>query len=166
MPFITAQFLSMPQALRDAVTRAPGSKLFAELTGGNMKADAAGAWAGGRLPLALLAVIATAYEDRMDGDAGRATWRTDQRFTQCDRGEAGVYLRFLESTGYELSVIERAVASGVPYTGDQPEDDLTSADEHDTCAGLAVMGEDAQATAEGIPAEAGAADGEVPGEAL
>lgn len=130
-----------------------------------MKLDAAGAWTPGRLPLALLAVIATAYEDRMDGDGGRATWRTDQRFTQCDRREAGVYLRFLESTSYELSAIERAVANGEPYTGDQPEDDLTSADDHDTCAAPAEMSEDPQATAEDSPAEADATDSAVPADA-
>jgi hypothetical protein len=49
---------------------------------GTIRPDATGGWTTGRLPLALLAVVATAYEDRMDGDAGRATWRTDQRFTQ------------------------------------------------------------------------------------
>ena len=63
----------------------------------------------------------------MDGDGGRATWWTDQRFTQCDRSEADVYLRFLENADYELSAIERAVANGEPCTGEQPEDDLTSA---------------------------------------
>jgi hypothetical protein len=118
------------------------------------------------LPLALLAVIATAYEDRMDGDAGRATWRTDQRYTQCNRKEASTYLRFLASAGYELSAIEQAAADGVPYTGDQPEDHLTSADEQDTCAGLAETSENAQAGAEDTPAEGDAADSEVPTGAL
>ena len=122
MPFITAQLLTMPQALRDALTRAPKSQLFTDLAGQGIKADAIGAWAPARLPLALLAVIATAYEDRMDGDAGRATWRTDQRFTQCDRSEAGTYLRFLRDAGYELSPVEQAVADGVPYAGDEPQE--------------------------------------------
>ena len=131
MPFITAQFLAMPQALRDALTRAPNSQMFRELTGGSMRPDTADAWPSGRLPLALLAVIATAYEDRMDGDAGRATWRTDQRFTQCNRDEAGVYLRFLAAAGYELSPVEQAVADQVPYTGDQPGDDLAATAEPD-----------------------------------
>jgi ParB family chromosome partitioning protein len=131
MPFITAQLLTMPQALRDALTRAPGSQMFRELTGGSMKPDTTDSWPSGRLPLALLAVIATAYEDRMDGDAGRATWRTDQRFTQCNREEAGVYLRFLAAAGYELSPIEQAVADQVPYTGDQPGDDLAATGEPD-----------------------------------
>jgi hypothetical protein len=102
----------------------------------------------------------------MDGDAGRATWRTDQRFTQCDRGEAGVYLRFSESTGYELSAIERAVTNGVPYTGDQPEDDLPSAAEQDVHGDPAGLSEDSQATPEAITAEADATDNEVLTEAL
>lgn len=135
MPFITSQLLAMPRALRDALTRVPGSDLLADLTGGNMKPGTTDGWAAGRLPLAILALIAAAYEDRMDGDAGRATWRTGQRFTQCDRGEAGAYLRFLDSADYELSAIERAVADGVPYTGDQampgdePDGNASSADD-------------------------------------
>lgn len=72
-------------------------------------------------------MIATAYEDRMEGDAGRATWRTDQRFTQCNRDEAGAYFRFLASIDYEMAAIEQAVADGVPYTGDQIGEDLVTA---------------------------------------
>ena len=64
----------------------------------------------------------------MDGDAGRATWRTDQRFTQCNREEAGSYLRFLASIGYELAPAQQAVANGAPYTGDQPADEPSGAD--------------------------------------
>jgi ParB family transcriptional regulator, chromosome partitioning protein len=127
MPFITSQLLSMPQALRDAVTRAPGSQLFHQITGGAFKPSTIDAWAPGRLPLGLLAVIAAAYEDRMDGAEGRKTWRTDQRYTQCDRGEAGFYLRFLASAGYELSPVEEAVAGGFAYTGDRANDELPPA---------------------------------------
>ena len=131
--------------------------MFRELTGGSMKPDAAGAWPSGRLPLALLAVIAAAYEDRMDGDGGRATWRTDQRFTQCDREEAGVYLRFLAAAGYELSPVERAVAGQVPYTGDQQDDDLAAAGEPDS--GIADAGDGEQGTPGTEQDEEGTADG-------
>lgn len=165
MPFITAQLLTMPQALRDAITRAPRSELFTEITGGNMKAETASAWAAGRLPLALLALIAAAYEDRMDGDAGRATWRTDQRFTQCNRPEAGVYLRFLAGAGYELSAIEQAVADGVPYTGHQPGDHLDSTDEHDSPAGSPVMSEDPRATSGDTPTVTAVSDSDMPAQA-
>ena len=52
---------------------------------------------------------------------GRNTWRTD-RYSPCPRRDAGGYLAFLASVGYQLSVIEQAVADGVPYTGDAPAD--------------------------------------------
>ncbi len=132
--FITAQLLSMPRVLRDAITRAPGSQLFEQVTGGAVKPDAVGAWAVARLPLAQLAVIATAYEDRMDGDAGRATWRTDQPYAQCSRQEAGGYLRFLASVGYDLSPVEQAVADELEYAGDQPGDELSGAEQDESRA--------------------------------
>jgi len=52
-------------------------------------------------------------------EASRSTWRAD-RYSPCPRPDAGRYLAFLASIGYQLSVIERAVADGVPYTGDTP----------------------------------------------
>jgi ParB family transcriptional regulator, chromosome partitioning protein len=125
MPFITAQLLEMPAPVRDAITHASRSTLFQEITGGSIRHDEnTGTWPTGRLPIAILAVIAASYEERMDGDQGRFTWRTDRRYTQCPRDDAGAYFRFLASAGYELSPIEQAVADGVPYTGDQPADDL------------------------------------------
>jgi ParB family transcriptional regulator, chromosome partitioning protein len=124
MPFITAQLLEMPAPVRDAITHASRSSLFQEITGGTIRHDAnTGTWPAGRLPIAILSVIAAAYEERLDGDQGRFTWRTDRRYTQCPRADAGAYFRFLASAGYELSPIEQAVADGVPYTGDQPADD-------------------------------------------
>jgi ParB family chromosome partitioning protein len=117
MPFITAQLLEMPAPVRDAITRASRSSLFAEITGGTIRHDEnTSTWPAGRLPIAILAVIAASYEERMDGDQGRFTWRTDRRFTQCPRGDAGAYFRFLASVGYELSPIEQAVADGVPFS--------------------------------------------------
>ena len=127
MPFIAAQLLEMRAPVRDAITRASRSSLFQEITGGTIRHDEnTGTWTAGRLPIAILAVIAASYEERMDGDQGRFTWRTDRRFTQCPRDDAGVYFRFLTSVGYELSPIEQAVADGIPYTGDQPADDLSA----------------------------------------
>ncbi len=108
-------------------------------------------WATGRFPFGLMAVVATAHEDRVDGDVDRAAWRDDQRYTQCDRGEAGVYLRFLESLGYERSPVERAAADGVPCRSEQPEDDLTE----DDGAGAPMSGE--------LSAGPGTAGGGVPG---
>jgi len=155
LPFAAAQLLAMPAALRDAITRAPRSQLFDQLTGGAIRPDATDAWTAARLPLALLAVIVTSYEDRMDGDAGRATWRTDQHFTQCNRNEAGAYFRFLASIGYEMAPVEQAVADGVPYTGDQPGDELTATDGPDDLAGASG--------GNGAAAEGGLVEGEPAG---
>ena len=133
MPFITAQLLEMPAPVRDAITHASRSSLFQEITGGTIRHDEnTGTWTAGRLPIAILAVIAASYEERMDGDQGRFTWRTDRRYTQCPRDDAGAYFRFLASVGYELSPIEQAVTDGVPYTGDQPADDLGAQGETST----------------------------------
>jgi ParB family chromosome partitioning protein len=64
----------------------------------------------------------------MSGPGGerRSTWRAD-RYSPCSRLEAGVYLGFLASVGYELAPIEQAVADGVPYTGDHPGEPLITA---------------------------------------
>jgi ParB family chromosome partitioning protein len=145
MPFITGQLLEMPSPVRDAITRASRSSLFQEITGGTIRHDEnTSTWPAARLPLAILAVIAASYEERMDGDSGRFTWRTDRRYTQCPRDDAGAYFRFLASTGYELSPIEQAVADGVPYTGDQPADDPgTDGETGTTPDDPAVGGDDA-----------------------
>ena len=60
-----------------------------------------------------------------DGE-GRSTWRTD-RYSPCPRQEAGRYLAFLASLGYQLSDIEQAVASGSTWAGDTPPGDLIPA---------------------------------------
>ena len=141
MPFITAQLLRMPEPVRDAITRASRSSLFQEITGGTIRHDEnTGTWPAGRLPLAILAVIAASYEERMDGDQGRFTWRTDRRFTQCPRDDAGAYFRFLASVGYELSPIEQAVADGVPYAGDQPAEDPSTDGETSTTPDVSAVG--------------------------
>jgi hypothetical protein len=105
----------MPAPLRDAIASAPRSGLFRELTNGSFRPAEVEAWPVSRLPLVLLAVVAAAYEDRMGGDPGKATWRTD-RYSPCPREEAGAWFRFLAGLGYELSVIEQAVADGVPFS--------------------------------------------------
>jgi len=77
-----------------------------------------------RLPLLMLAPIAAAYEGAMYGtEAARSTWRAD-RYSPCPRPDAGRYLAFLASIGYRLTVIEQAVADGVPYTGDTPAEPI------------------------------------------
>jgi ParB family transcriptional regulator, chromosome partitioning protein len=119
--FAARQLLTMPVPLHRGLVTAPTRQLFAEIT----RQDATG-WleicdttTPARLPLLILAPMVTAYELAMTEAEGRNTWRTD-RYSPCPREDAAAYLKFLAAAGYELSAIERAVAEGVPYTGDEP----------------------------------------------
>jgi hypothetical protein len=128
--FIASQFLDMPGPLRSKLTIAPHRDLFAELTG-NLTPDKLDRWTTGKLPMLSLALIVTSYEEQLGGDSGKLTWRED-KFSPCGKADAGTYLRFLASLGYELSPIEQAIADGVPYTGDTENalaDDASTATE-------------------------------------
>lgn len=131
--FIAAQLLTVPQPLRAYLSHAPGSPLFTELTGrtGAQAADECATSTAGRLPLLMLAPVITAFEHEIAGDdIRRATWRLD-RPAPCPRTEAGAYLAFLASVGYELAPIEQAVADGDPWTGDTPAAQPAPADSED-----------------------------------
>ena len=120
--FVAAQLLSMPEPLRLGLAAAPASPLFTDVTGldADQAAEGCDTCPAVRLPLLMLAPIAAAYEGVMSGtEASRSTWRAD-RYSPCPRPDAGRYLAFLASIGYHLSVIEQAVADGVPYAGDHP----------------------------------------------
>ncbi len=120
--FVAGQLLTVPEPLRLGLAAAPGSPFFTDVTGlhADQAADGCDACPAVRLPLLMLAPIAAAYEGAMSGtEAARSTWRAD-RYSPCPRPDAGRYLAFLASIGYQLSVIERAVAEGLPYTGDAP----------------------------------------------
>jgi len=124
--FVAGQLLAMPEPLRLGLAAAPGSPLFTDVTGlhADQAADGCDTCPAIRLPLLMLAPIAVAYEAAMSGnEAARSTWRAD-RYSPCPRPDAGRYLAFLASIGYHLSVIERAVADGVPYTGDVPAEPI------------------------------------------
>ena len=119
--FAARKLLTMPVPLHRGLVSAPSRRLFEEIT----RQDAA-AWleicdttTPARLPLLILAPVVTAYELAMTEAEGRNTWRTD-RYSPCPREDAGTYLKFLASAGYELSAIEKAVADGLPYIGDEP----------------------------------------------
>ena len=135
--FVAGQLLTMPEPLRIGLAAAPGSPLFTEVTGlhADQAADGCDTCPAVRLPLLMLAPIAAAYEAAMSGtEAARSTWRAD-RYSPCPRPDAGRYLAFLASIGYHLSVIEQAVADGVPYTGDTPAEPIPGdhgADAEDT----------------------------------
>jgi ParB family chromosome partitioning protein len=125
--FIARQLLTMPDPLRQGLATAHTRDLFTEITGQtadtNWKScDTATA---GRLPLLMLAPIVVAYEQAMTEGEGKNTWRPD-RYSPCPRPEAGNYLAFVASVGYQLSDIEQAVADGRTYTGDTPASPLPS----------------------------------------
>lgn len=118
--FVARQLVTMPEPVRSGLGRAHHETLFSDLTG-----QAEHDWVtmcdtapAGRLPLAMFAPIATAFEAAMDGEA-RNTWRTD-RYSPCPREQAAAYFTLLAGLGYQLSVIEQAVATQQPYTGEIP----------------------------------------------
>ena len=119
--FTARQLLTMPDPLRQGLATAQHKDMFATLTG-----RGAGIWdqdcdtaTAGRLALAVLAPVLTAYEHAMTEGEGRNTWRTD-RYSPCPRNAAGGYLAFLAGIGYQLSDIEQVVADGTAFTGETP----------------------------------------------
>jgi ParB/Sulfiredoxin domain len=121
--FVAGQLLTMPDVLRRALPSAATRLMFSELAGHPVATAVADceSYPITRVPLLALAPIAVAYESEMAGDAERnSTWRTDQ-WAPCSRNDAGRWLQFLASLGYQLSAIEKAVADGVPWTpGEAP----------------------------------------------
>ena len=155
--FVARQLLSMPEPLRTGLAIASGRLSFSEIT----RQDAS-RWleicdttAAARLPLLMLAPIAVTYEYAMTQGEGRNTWRTDNRYSPCPRTQAGHYLAFLASVGYQLTPIERAVADGVPWTGDTPAEDSLPADDDST--GADGPGTTEEPEAGGQPGASGAA---------
>ena len=135
--FVAVQLLTMPEPLRLGLAAAPGSPVFTDVTGlhADQAADGCDTCPAVRLPLLMLAPIAAAYEGAMSGtEAARSTWRAD-RYSPCPRPDAGRYLAFLASIGYHLTVIEQAVADGVPYTGDTPAEPIPGDHDADTADG-------------------------------
>jgi ParB family chromosome partitioning protein len=122
-PFVAGQLLAMPDPVRSGLATAPSRLLFSEITGQRAERllQICDTTAAGRLPLLMLGPIITAYEQAMTEGEGKNTWRTD-RYAPCPRREAGRYLAFLASIGYELTVIEQTLADDTPYTGDTPPD--------------------------------------------
>ena len=120
-PFVARQLLTMPDPLRSGLAAAPGRLLFSEITGQPAASwlEACDTVAAGRVPLLLLGPVATAFEQAMIEAEGKNTWRLD-RYSPCPRAEAGRYLAFLGTLGYQLSGIERAVADNEPYAGESP----------------------------------------------
>ena len=119
--FVASQLITMPEPVRSGLGRAHRQTLFSQLTGRSdtdwlTLSETAPA---GRLPLVMFAPIATAFESAMGEGEGRNTWRTG-RYSPCPREQAAAYLTLLAGLGYQLSVIEQAVARQQPYTGEIP----------------------------------------------
>ena len=105
----------------------------------------------------MLAPIATTYEQAMTEGEGKNTWRTD-RYSPCPRREAGRYLAFLASIGYQLADIEqsaeacpnrrarrRAVVDGVHFAGNVPSTDSlpgVANNEPGSCGGDPGLGDE------------------------
>jgi ParB family chromosome partitioning protein len=116
--FVADAVTTMPTPLDKWLGAAPEMPLLAELVGRKDLAAWRKAATDKRLPLVMLASIATAYEYGLTGVTDHKTvWRTDRGST-CPRTDAGTWLRFLASIGHTLSPIEQAVADGADYTGD------------------------------------------------
>jgi ParB family transcriptional regulator, chromosome partitioning protein len=119
--FVARQLITMPEPVCSGLGRAHRQPLFSQLTSRSEDewltiSETAPA---GRLPLVMFAPIATAFESAMGEGEGRNTWRTG-RYSPCPREQAAAYLTLLAGLGYQLSVIEQAVARQQPYTGETP----------------------------------------------
>jgi ParB family chromosome partitioning protein len=118
--FVADVLLTMPVPLEKWLGKKP--TLLAELVGREDVAAWRKAATDKRLPLAMLAPVAAAYEYGMTGVTDyKNVWRTE-RHSNCPHEDAGIWLRFLASVGHTLSPIEQAVADGADYTGDPSGD--------------------------------------------
>ncbi|WP_424534195.1 ParB/RepB/Spo0J family partition protein [Sphaerisporangium viridialbum] len=145
--FITEQLVTMPEPLCRALGGARHSRLFESFGAPTSETVAKSTQPG--LWMIALAPIATAYEREITGDGERRnTWRQD-KYSPCTREDAGVWLRFVAEIGakhgYEPSPIEKAVADGVAYRGDNPtEDPIEDADADQAGTETGVAGQDHQ----------------------
>jgi ParB family chromosome partitioning protein len=130
--FVARQLVTMPDPLWSGLARAHAQELFTTLTGHSEDewVTICGTAPAGRLPLVMFAPMATAFESAMGEGEGRNTWRTD-RYSPCPREQARAYLILLAGLGYQLSIIERAVADQQPYTGEIAPGQAEIGDDHE-----------------------------------
>ena len=125
--FVTEQMLRRSQPL-DKWMSTPRLSLLAQLTGRpetpDLVARLMDSATDKRLSLLQFAVVAAAHENVMDTQ----TWRTDNLWGSGHRTEAARWLAFAAELGYSLSPIEKAVADGVPYTGESTDTPDTTLD--------------------------------------
>lgn len=99
LAWVARQLMEMPTPLRDKLTGARHTALWAKLAG-TIDAASTAAVRPGRLPLLALAPIAVAYEHQMTvPDSARYIWR-DDRAGGVSRPDARAYLSLLVELGY------------------------------------------------------------------
>ncbi|MEU7942440.1 hypothetical protein [Microbispora bryophytorum] len=122
LAWVARQLMEMPTPLRDKLTGARHTALWAKLAG-TIDAASTAMVRPGRLPLLALAPIAVAYEHQMTvPDSARYIWRHD-RTGAVSRADARAYLSLLVELGYQPTPIEQAVIDGLPYRGDAPAEE-------------------------------------------
>jgi ParB family chromosome partitioning protein len=153
MAWVARQLMEMPTPLRDKLTGARHTAVWAKLAG-NIDAASTAAVRPGRLPLLALAPIAVAYEHQMTvPDSARYIWRHD-RTGAVSRPDARAYLSLLVELGYQPTPIEQAVIDGLPYRGDAPAEELEPEQAPD--AGEPPHEPGAEATSTAVPQDADA----------
>ncbi|MEU7916723.1 hypothetical protein [Microbispora bryophytorum] len=153
MAWVARQLVEMPTPLRDKLTGARHTALWAKLIG-NIDAASTAAVRPGRLPLLALAPIAVAYEHQMTvPDSARYIWRHD-RTGAVSRSDARAYLSLLVELGYQPTPIEQAIIDGLPYRGDAPAEELEPEQAPD--AGQPPHEPGAEETSTAMPADADA----------
>ncbi|MBX6358262.1 MAG: hypothetical protein IRZ05_20730 [Micromonosporaceae bacterium] len=123
LAWVARQLVEMPAPLRDKLTGARHTALWAKLA---RAIDAASTTMvrPNRLPLLALAPIAVAYEHQMTvPDSSRYIWRHD-RTGAVSRADARAYLSLLVELGYHPAPIEQAIIDDRPYRGDAPAEEL------------------------------------------
>ncbi|WP_329431342.1 hypothetical protein OG339_48080 (plasmid) [Streptosporangium sp. NBC_01495] len=116
---ITRLTLAMPEPLRERYAGAHTSPLWSTMAG-SPKPELADTAKAGRLPLLQFARIAVAFEHQMTqtGEAAN-TWRT--RWSPCSREDAALWLRILQTLGYDPALLERSLIEDFPYQGEDPD---------------------------------------------
>ncbi|SPL88421.1 Chromosome (plasmid) partitioning protein ParB [[Actinomadura] parvosata subsp. kistnae] len=141
LPFVTRMLLDMPGPVRDFLTAAHRSPLYAQFGGPADLDQALRGASTGQQAMMMLRLIAVAFEHQMTkaGQDCKNTWRPD-KYSPCSRADAALWLRFLVDTlgpelgtrtlqPYQPAPIERALIDGTPYRGDVPADQTDIAGE-------------------------------------
>ncbi|MCX5206107.1 ParB/RepB/Spo0J family partition protein [Streptomyces sp. NBC_00237] len=117
--WVTGQWLAARKPVQMWTGEVSRVALVAELLGEDKRADNRTTWAPagatpGKLNLINFAIIAGCYEKRLDEVQ---TWRTDKpSFDTNDiRDDARVYLSYLATIGYTLSLVEQAIVDDVEF---------------------------------------------------